>query len=156
MADELVDAFPAGAWFVSLSRLTDPALVVPTSAHTLGQQEVGSRPIQALLREWVRTRRLLLLLDNCEQVLAAASEVADLLANSSGLVVLATSRVPLRLRGEREVAVLPLALPPLAPAALRHQLPAERLTAFPAVALFMARAAQPDFALTDHTASAVA
>lgn len=81
MADELVDVFPAGAWFVSLSRLTDPALVVPTSTHTLGQQEAGSRPIQAVLREWVRTRRLLLLLllllDNCEQVLAAASEVAD-------------------------------------------------------------------------------
>jgi predicted ATPase len=111
VAAELVVAFPNGVWFVPLARLVDPELVIPTIARTLGLQETGSQPISVVLREWLRARQLLLVLDNCEQVAAAASQVADLLASSPGLKVLATSRVALHLRGEKQVQVRPLPLP---------------------------------------------
>jgi predicted ATPase/class 3 adenylate cyclase len=156
VAAELVDAFADGVWFVSLSRLADPELVVPTIARTLGLQEVGSRSIEELLREHLRARQVLLLLDNCEQVAAAAPVVADLLQTSPQLTVLATSRVVLHLQSEQEFPVPPLALPSTSPTPRR--LTAEQVLEAPAVALFVerARAHRPDFALTESTATAVA
>ena len=155
VAAELVDAFADGVWFVRLSRLSDSALVLPTIAQTLGLREAGSVPLAALLHEYVRTRHLLLLLDNFEQVMAAAPQVADLLATSPGLTILVTSRAVLHLRGEREVPVPPLGLPSAAEA---QRPPAmERLAQYAAVALFIARAcdARPDFQVTNATAAAV-
>jgi len=155
VAAELVDEYADGVWFVRLSRLVDPALVLPTIAHILGLQEAGRQPVEAVLREWLRTRAVLLLLDNFEQVAAAAPEVAELLAASPGLKVLVTSRMGLHLRGEQEVSVLPLGLPWRAgPASLP---PVERLSQYAAVALFLARAreARPDFQVTSATAPAV-
>jgi predicted ATPase/class 3 adenylate cyclase/DNA-binding XRE family transcriptional regulator len=158
VAAELVQAFADGTWFVSLSRLVAPALVLPTIAQTLGLQEAGSRPIQELLRDFVRTRQVLLLLDNFEQVVAAAPEVADLLQRSPALKVVVTSRIVLHLQGEREVPVAPLAVPsPSSPSMGRSAL-AEQLLEVPAVALFVERVRvyQPDFHLTEASAPAVA
>jgi predicted ATPase/class 3 adenylate cyclase len=146
VAGELVDEYADGAWFVPLARLTDPALVLPTIAQTLGLQEAGSRPIEELLRDYVQMQQLLLVLDNCEQVITAAPQVADLLATSHGLKVVATSRRALRLHGEHEYLVAPLVLP------------TERLPDSPAVTLFVERvqASRPDFHVTATTAPTVA
>jgi predicted ATPase/class 3 adenylate cyclase len=157
VAAELADAFSDGVWSVRLSRLTNPDLVLPTIAQTLGLQEAGSRSIQELLRDFVRTRKLLLLLDNFEQVVAAAPSIADLLASSPGLRLLVTSRVALRLQGEQEYLVAPLALASTSARPPRART-AEQLLEAPAVALFLARARahRPDFALTEASLSVVA
>src|SRR5262249_21334012 len=111
VAGELLDAFADGVFLVELAPLSDAALVASLIAQVLGVQELGRRtPIEGL-RDYLRRRNILLLLDNFEHVVAAAPLVADLLAWSPGLAVLATSREPLRLRGEREWGVVPLALP---------------------------------------------
>jgi predicted ATPase/class 3 adenylate cyclase/DNA-binding XRE family transcriptional regulator len=157
VAAELNDTFADGVWFVRLSRLTDPALVLPTIAQTLGLREMGSRSSEEMLRDYMHTRQLLLLLDNFEQVVAAAAVVAELLATSPSLKVLVTSRTVLHLRGEQEYFVTPLALPPAGSDPYRR--PAlEQVTLFPAVALFLQRAhdARPDFQVTDTAAPVVA
>ena len=152
-AADLLDAFPDGAWFVDLAPVTDPALVPGAIAAVLGVQEEGGQPLREALAAFLRTKRLLLLLDNLEQVVAAAPIIAELVATEPGLTVLATSRVPLRLRGEYEVAVPPLALPDLR----RHE-PMEQLTQYAAVRLFIQRAtaAKATFAVTNANAPAVA
>jgi predicted ATPase/transcriptional regulator with XRE-family HTH domain len=156
VADEVGDDFADGVWFVSLSRLTDPALVIPTIAHTLGLREAGGTPFADLLPAHLHARHLLLLLDNCEPVAAAA--VADLVARCPGLTALSTSRAALRLQGEREYRVGPLALPAPASPPIGRPLPVERMLEAPAVALFVerARARRPDFRLTGVNAGAVA
>ena len=153
VAAGLAGRFPGGAAFVPLAPLGDAALVVPTIAQALGLAEVAGQPLVETLRAALRDRRLLLVLDNCEHVLAAAREVADLLAGCPGLAVLATSRAPLRIRGEREYPVGPLAVPELA------RLPTvAEVEEIPAVRLFVerAQAAAPAFALTQANAAAVA
>jgi predicted ATPase/class 3 adenylate cyclase/Tfp pilus assembly protein PilF len=156
VAADVLDAFPDGVWFVRLSRLTDPELVVPTIAQTLGLKERGSQPIAEALREHLQAKRLLLALDNFEQVVGAATDLAALLAASPGLTALVTSRLPLHLRAEREYALGPLPLPPLP--APGHRLPPERLSQYAAVALFIerAQAARADFAVTAANAPAIA
>jgi non-specific serine/threonine protein kinase len=164
VAAELADVFADGVWYVRLSRLADAALVLPTIAQTLGLQEAGSRAIQELLRDYVHTRQLLLLLDNCEQVVAAAPSLADLLASSPGLRLLVTSRVALRLQGEQEYLVAPLALPSPPASPPRARSPRARpgapkhLLEAPAVALFLAhaRAHRLDVALSEASLSVVA
>jgi predicted ATPase/class 3 adenylate cyclase len=153
VAAEVLDDFADGVWFVRLSRLTDPGLVVPTAAQTLGLREQGGRPVAETLRDWLRDRHLLLVLDNFEQVVTAAGEVATLLEASPGLKLLVTSRVPLRLRGEHECPLAPLPLPDP-----RHLPAPERLSQYTAVALFVERArqARPDFAVTAANAPAIA
>jgi predicted ATPase/class 3 adenylate cyclase/DNA-binding XRE family transcriptional regulator len=155
VAAELVDEYTDGVWFVRLSRLIDPPLVLPTIAQTLGLREAGSVPLAALLHEYARTRHLLLLLDNFEQVVGAAPQVAELLATSPDLTVLVTSRAVLRLRGEHEYPVSPLALPA---SVARQPFSAVRLLEAPAVALFVeqARTHRPDFTLKEATGPAVA
>src|SRR6185295_12497827 len=96
---------------VSLATISDPNLVAPTIAQTLDVREMGGRSVLESLRDYLRSKQLLLLLDNFEQVVVAAPLVAELLADAPGLQVLATSRIPLHVRGEQEFAVLPLALP---------------------------------------------
>ena len=158
--------FPDGAVFVSLEAVTDPDLVGDAVARALGAHEAGGRSAAERLADWLRDRRVLLLLDNFEQVLGAAPLVAGLLGACPGLTVLATSREPLRLAGEREVPVAPLALPdpPASPArrsAAALDAPAAdaaALSRYAAVALFVERArdADPGFALTPENAPAVA
>ena len=153
VAAEVLHAYPDGVWHVRLSRLTDPALVIPTIAATLNVRESGGAPLADVLRASLRDKRLLLVLDNFEQVARAALDVADLLEACPGLAILVTSRVALHLRGEHEYALAPLALPDP-----RHPPAPERLSLYAAVALFIerARAAQADFAITNATAPAVA
>lgn len=157
VAEELVNAFADGVWFVGLAQLTDAALVVPTIARALGIHETGSAPIGDVLREQLKPQRRLLLLDNFEQVAPAALEVAALLADCPKLSVLATSRLALHVQGEREIPVGPLALP-RAQLSRGWRISAERLRESPAVALFVARAQanRPDFQLTEANALAVA
>jgi predicted ATPase/class 3 adenylate cyclase len=152
VAAEVLDDFADGVWFVRLSRLTDPTLVVPTIAQTLGLKEQGSQPLAELVRAHLAEKRLLLLLDNCEQVVGAATQVAALLAVCPGVRVLATSRIPLHLRGEKVYPVAPL------PLAKPHEVAPERLAQYAAVDLFIERAqdALPDFQVTSANAPAIA
>jgi len=153
VAADLSDEFPDGVWFVDLAPLTDPALVLPTLAHTLGLRETGALSLQDALAAFLATKRSLVVLDNYEHLLAAAQLVSELLTSGPGTTVLVTSREPLRLRGEREVAVTPLAVP-----GVQHHLSRAGLTQNPAVALFVqqAQAAKADFVLTDDNADIVA
>ncbi|MDE3228384.1 MAG: adenylate/guanylate cyclase domain-containing protein, partial [Chloroflexota bacterium] len=153
VAAELIEDFADGVWFVRLSRLSDPALVIPTIAQTLGLKEQGATSLAETLRAHLAEKRLLLVLDNFEQVIGAANAVAGLLAASPGLKALVTSRTPLHLRGEREVALKALPLPPAT-----RQLDPEQVSLYAAVALFIerAQAARVDFAVTAANAPAIA
>lgn len=152
VATELGEAFPDGVFWVELAALSDPALVLPTAARALGVQEAAGPSLAARLAHVLRERRLLLVLDNFEQVLAAAPDVAEVLTACSKLTILATSRAPLRLRSEREFPVPPLGLP----TADRQPSLAEA-SCSGAVRLFAerARAARPDFLLDASNAPAV-
>jgi len=153
VAEELREDFPGGAWLVDLTPLRDPALVLPAIARVLGLQATGPRPIFETLCDRLRWQQLLLVLDNCEHVLAGMSEIAELLSACRGIKVLATSREPLRLRWEHELPVPPLATPDV-----QHLADATTLGTVPSVELFVqrARAVDPSFALTDENATAVA
>jgi predicted ATPase/class 3 adenylate cyclase len=153
VAAELLDEFPDGVWFVRLSRLSDPALVLSTVAETLGLREQGRQPIAETLRAYLRDRHLLLVLDNFEQVVGAAPGVAELLETAPSLKALVTSRIPLHLRGEREYPLGPLALPNDP----RHLPAPERLSQYAAMALFVERArdAHPDFTVTAANAATI-
>jgi non-specific serine/threonine protein kinase len=145
--------FPDGVFFVTLAPISDPGLVASAVARTLGIPDRGDRPILETLKAHLRDRRVLLVLDNFEQLLEAAPLVSELLGASSGLKVLVTSRAPLRIEAEHELPVPPLALPdPKNPPAV------EALSRYGAVALFIQRGAAivPDFSLTDANAPAVA
>jgi predicted ATPase/transcriptional regulator with XRE-family HTH domain len=153
VAVEMREVFPDGVVFVDLSPLTDSSLVVPTIATTLGVREVVGQRLLETLGEVLASSRLLLLLDNCERVLAVAPEITTLLSTSPGLTVLATSREPLHVRGEREFPVLPLPLPATTPIVGLDQ-----FASVPAIALFVERAeaSQPDFTMTAENVAAVA
>jgi non-specific serine/threonine protein kinase len=145
--------FADGVCLVPLAPLRDPDLVVPAIAQAVGVREAGGQSLPATLQAALRDRRLLLVLDNCEHLPAAAPLVGELLAACRGLTVLATSRAPLHLYGEHQYPVPPLALPDLARLRDPHA-----LTEIPAVALLVerARAVRPDFRLTPQNAPAVA
>src|SRR6266581_1163936 len=108
VAVELSDRFADGVFFVNLAPISDSTFVVPAIAQTLDLKETGEQPLHDLLQASLQGRQLLLLLDNFEQVLGAASHVADLLAACPRLKVLVTSRFVLHVRGEQEFAVPPL------------------------------------------------
>jgi non-specific serine/threonine protein kinase len=145
--------FEDGICFVALEALSDPELVPAAIAKTLGLKESSATPLAELIREHLAAKRLLLVLDNFEHLLAAAAAVADWLGACPWLTVLATSRVPLYVRGERRVVVPPLALPD--PQCLP---PVAELGTYGAVRLFVerAQAVQGSFRLTEHVAGAVA
>ena len=102
IAAEQLDDFEHGVFLVELAPISDLALAASTIAQALGVRDVGGRPIGEALKEYLRARSVLLLLDNFEQILPAASDVADLLATCPSLAVLATSRESIRIRGEHE------------------------------------------------------
>ena len=152
VAAELLDAFPDGVFFVPLAALRDPELVPSAIASALGlRDQAGQTPAQ-VVRETLAGKRLLLVLDNVEQVAASAPFVGELLAAAPDLEVLATSRLPLRLRAEHEYPVTPLALPPASGT------PPEQLLQYEAVRLFVerAQAVRAGFTLTPDIAPAVA
>src|SRR5262245_17466053 len=108
LAAEVVEAFPNGVFFVSLAPVRDWELVAPTIARTLGLREQAGETVVETLDGYLADKEVLLLLDNFEQVLAAAPAVGGLSAGASGLKLLVTSRTPLRLSGERTYPVPPL------------------------------------------------
>jgi predicted ATPase/DNA-binding XRE family transcriptional regulator len=142
-----------GVALVELAPIIDPALVPGAIARVLGVQSPDGRPPLEGVQAHLRDRHVLLVLDNVEQVLPAASTIAALLAASPGLTVLATSREPLRIRGEHEYQVRPLALPDA-----RQMERSNGLAEHAAIALFVerARAIRADFALTPETLSTIA
>jgi predicted ATPase/class 3 adenylate cyclase/Tfp pilus assembly protein PilF len=154
VAAEVLDDYRDGVWFVDLSPLMDSGLVVPTIASVLDVKETGGgQPIIDTLKEYLKGKSMLLVLDNFEQVVGAAKDVSTLLASSSSLKVLVTSRVPLRIRGEKEYAVPPLSVPDA-----KHLPQLDRLTQYDAVRLFIERATdvKADFQMTNDNAPTVA
>ena len=156
VAEEIAEAFPDGVSFVPLAAIRDPALVLPAIAQALGVREAGDRPLADQLVALLRDRALLLVLDNLEQVLAAAPRVAALLTDCPRLTILATSRAPLRVSGERTFDVPPLGLP--GPVEGNSESLLRDLAGAEAVRLFVerAQAARSDFALTEANAAVVA
>ncbi|HET9224081.1 MAG TPA: tetratricopeptide repeat protein, partial [Roseiflexaceae bacterium] len=112
VAAELADTFDEGVYFVALAALDDPALVTAAIAQALGVKETSSQPLIERLKSYLHDRKILLLLDNFEQVIDAAPSIAELLAAAPQLKAIVTSRTALRLSGEHEFTVHPLALPP--------------------------------------------
>lgn len=153
VAANMIDQFEDGVFFVPLASTNDPSLVPSAVARALDVRESAAVPLLDALRERLADRELLLLIDNFEQVSAAAAFVAELLQMAPGIKVLVTSRTVLHLRGENEYAVPPLDLP-----ALRHAGSAGTLSQYAAVELFIQRAktVRHDFTVTDANAPAVA
>ncbi len=152
--DAAADEFPDGTWFVELGDLRQPDLVVSRVAAAIGVSEEPGRPLLDTLADALRSRRLLLALDNCEHLIEACARLCQrLLASSQGLRLLATSREPLRVAGERVWQVPPLSVAP--DGALSTAEEAER---YEATRLFAERAAAslPGFAIDPANASAVA
>jgi predicted ATPase len=153
VASGLHDLFRGSVFFVSLAPIADPTLVMPTIAQAIGIRDGADRSLSARMVETLQGRPVLLVLDNFEQVVEAAGQVADLLASCPRLKILVTSREVLHVRAEREFAVPPLALPDPAHlpslAALEH---------FASVALLVERvqAVKPEFRLTTANAREVA
>jgi predicted ATPase/DNA-binding CsgD family transcriptional regulator len=148
------EEFADGVGFVSLGALNDPLLVANAIAAALGLGGAGDRaPLDRVLLH-LGERQMLLLLDGFEQLLDAASLLAELLASCPQLKLLVTSRAALELAGEHEFRVPPLALPPAA----EDQPDPQVVSRFPAVSLFVQRAAavEQDFHLTPQRAGAVA
>ena len=153
VAATLAADFADGVQFVPLVGLHDPALVLPAIARAVGVREAAGAALADALAAALHATQTLLLLDNCEQVAAAAPAIAALLARCARLRIVVTSRVALRVRGESVFPIGPLAVP-----ALRDPPDLAALARSPAVALFLdrARALAPDFALTEANAAAIA
>jgi predicted ATPase/class 3 adenylate cyclase len=150
LARSVADEYADGAFFVPLEAITDSQLVASAILQSLDVPP-GSRHAEETLRETLAPMRVLLVLDNLEQIPGAGGVVDDLLQTAPGLKVVATSRVALRVYGEQEYHVPPLSLPDTAQAP-------EALAGYEGVALFVerARASRPDFRLTDANAPSVA
>lgn len=153
LATQLRDAFADGAVFVPLALVQDPALVMPAIANVFQVQELGNEPLSSALLKTLQAKHALVVLDNFEQIIAAAPVVSELLTAAPALKIIVTSREALRVYGEQEFPVPPLELPDV-----KHLPPVEALAHYSAVALFVARAraVKPDFELTPSNAPHVA
>jgi predicted ATPase/DNA-binding CsgD family transcriptional regulator len=153
-AGELAEGFENGAWLVELAPLSDPSLVPQAVATALGVREQPGGSLTGTLSGYLRTRKLLLVLDNCEHLIQASADLADtLLRSCPELRVLATSREALGITGEVGWPVPPLSLPDL------RRLPdVESLPRYESARLFVERAVavKPTFALTEQNAPSVA
>jgi non-specific serine/threonine protein kinase len=153
LAAEVVGDFPDGVFYVPLAPIRDPGLVPSSIAQSIGLQDSRGRPLMQHLASHLRERKLLIVLDNFEHLLAAASVVAELLRETRALRIIVSSRSSLRVSGEQECPVPPLALPEL-------QTPASpgAIAACESVRLFTERAAAavPGFAVNEKNAAAIA
>jgi hypothetical protein len=134
VARNLLDSFQDGVYFVSLAPIIDPDLIIPTVTGTLDLKEEAGISLLDRLKDFLRERQMLLILDNFEQVVKAAPQLADLRSTCPRLKLLVTSRETLRIRGEVEFPVTSLALPDL-----KHLPALEALAENPAVSLFVQR-----------------
>jgi predicted ATPase len=152
VAAEVMPQFPDGAWFVDLSAVTDPARVVGAVARSFDLRDEPDRPLLDVLCAWLRPRRLLIVLDNCEHLIDAAARLADAILSSAAQVrLLASSREALDVPGEQCYPVAPLPLPP-------RQAGQQTVLRSPAAQLFgdRARSQQPDFELEQQDAEVLA
>ncbi len=151
LANDCVDRYPDGTWFVPLAPVTDPDLVASAIAASIGVLAPQRPPIDRV-KDHLRDRTALLVLDNFEQVVSGAPVVADLLRSAPNLTVIVSSRAPLRISGEQEFPVPPLSLPPEGTSDVATLMDAE------AVRLFVERAmaVRPDFTVTTENGAAVA
>jgi predicted ATPase/class 3 adenylate cyclase len=152
-AADLLDEYKQGVFFVPLATITDPDLVIPTIASIFNLKESGGQPVDALLKNYLAEKHLLLVLDNLEQVVSAAPRIGELLAAAPHLKIVASSREKLRLYGEHEYPVSPLALPDM-----KKKPTVAVLSQYEAVALFIqrARAANLNFEINEQNAPAIA
>lgn len=154
IALDLREHFKNGVYLVTLESIHDPVLVIPTIARTLGIIETTGGPLLTeSLKGYLSDKKVLLLLDNFEQVLSAAPQIGDLLEKCQRVKMLITSRAPLHLRVEKVVSVLPLVVPPLNVAP-----DMQTLSQYSAVQLFIQRAKgnNQDFRVTNENAPAIA
>jgi predicted ATPase/Tfp pilus assembly protein PilF len=153
VALNLLTEFNDGVFFVALASINDPDLFVSTICQSLGVKEERGDSLIDTLQNFLRDKQTLLLLDNFEQIIAAAPVVAKLLTASNRLKIMVTSRAALRLRGEQEFPVMPLSLPDLS-----YSASVEDYKHFSAVALFIncAQAVKHDFALSNDNGRSVA
>lgn len=151
VASQVAGDYPDGVWFVDLSPLIDHRLVLTTLASVLGVTLAGNRPVREALTEALVHSHSLLLIDNVEHVIEAAREVGALIHACPHLTVLATSRAPLRVQGEREYPLAPMELDVV------DATGGERFLQSEAVQVFVqrAQAVRPDFALTDDNSMIV-
>ncbi len=151
---ELLDRYPDGVWFVDFAAITDPELVSSVVARALGMSQQAGRRIDEAIPYWLKRKKLLLILDNCEHVLEPVAALAASMLNKAAAVrILTTSRQALNIAGETVHRVPSLAIPERA-----ANLQLDDAQHYGAVALFVdrARAADTRFALTDDTVSIVA
>jgi predicted ATPase len=154
VALDQIDRFADGAFFIDLAPIADPDHVPGLIASTLGVRETpGNRTLFDSVKNYLSNKQMLLVLDNCEQVSAAALLIADLVQSCHALKLLATSRTPLHIRSEREFPLLPFSPPDQKQ---WHDL--EALERNAAIRLFIDRAngVRPGFALTDSSAPVIA
>ncbi|MFA0732356.1 MAG: hypothetical protein RJAPGHWK_002247 [Candidatus Fervidibacter sp.] len=154
VAMEVMEEFPDGVWLVELAPLKETELVVQTVALALGVKEEAQRPLLETLTDFLKPKKLLLLLDNCEHLVGACAQLMErLLQVCPNLWVLATSREGLRIAGEQIYRVPPLSVPNLTPLPSLGQ-----LMQYESVRLFVdrARLVRPSFSVNDQNASAVA
>lgn len=152
VAEDIACDFTDGVAFVGLGMIRDASLVAATIAGQFGLREEGQRAMRDILLDYLREKHVLLVLDNCEQILPAVPLVAALLTGCPDVKVLATSREPLHVQGEQEFPVLPLELPPPHATGGRSS-----FESYDAIRLFVdrAQAARPAFELTDDNGYAV-
>lgn len=143
VATAVAESFPDGAVFVDMAAVNDPDDILPTIARALTLRTMRGQSLHDRIAAFLRERRVLLLLDSMERVLAWSNVIGDLLDACPGAALLITSRAPLRLQAEREIRIRPLALP--APGCAQ---PASEVMQSPAVALFIRRASLVNPALT--------
>ncbi|MDQ4005595.1 MAG: AAA family ATPase [Actinomycetota bacterium] len=148
---QLLDEYPDGVFLADLAPILDPRLVPATIVDAVGVRAEGQRDIGEALRDHVRNREMLIVLDNFEQVMDASPVVADLLDGSFRLRILVTSREPLHIAGEQEYPVPPLSVPSAGSSA-------DAVEAAEATALFLQRATavDPGFRITEQNAATVA
>ncbi len=153
VAATLRPSFPDGVYFAALASLHDPQMLAARIGETIGVQATGTQSAEVALKDYLRDRGILLVLDNFEHLEEGAPLLAELLAECGELVLLVTSRSAVRIRGEQVVPLAPLALP--APGEVTGS---DRLVHIPAVALFLQRAlaVDPDLELTEECLEAVA
>lgn len=152
VAAEVMPQYPDGVWFLDLAPIRDPALVVGETAQVLGLREEPDRPLIQTLCAFLKTRRVLFVMDNCEHLVKASAELANAILKAAPQVrFIASSREALRVLGEQSYPVLPLPVP-------RRDDGVEALSRSTAVRLFVERAQlhKPAFALNEREAPAVA
>jgi predicted ATPase len=152
-AANLLEEFEHGVYFVDLAPITDPELMLSTVARVLAVKEIGNRELADRLKDHLREKHMLLVLDNFEQVIKAAPLVSDLLTSAPRLKIIVTSREVLRVHGEHDYSVPPLGLPER-----KRRRTIAILCQYESVALFMqrAKASRSDFEITKHNAPAIA